>query len=111
MWEQICLDLSSRDTPRSPKSESFKTISAEERKQHPDHPIAEDLVGKVRQDVDFVGSTGLEKRWKGFGGEVEPAWDGLAIEIDCGVEGDTTTDDPGWALVAGPEGSTGGWGI
>ena len=81
-----------------------------DRERHPDYAIADGLVKRVKRDAQFTGSKGLERRWKEFGGEVEPAWDGLAVDIGGG-QGSAKTDDLGWAVVSGLEGSAGGWGI
>ena len=87
MWEEICL--------------SFQGLDG--RREHPDAEVAKGLVKRVLASPDV--RRGLGEKVKEAGMRVEPAWDGLAVEVGDGVGED------GWQLVEGPNGCAGGWGI
>ena len=122
MWEEICLAVSGRKAVRSPPNAS-KPIDW--RSIHPDREPSDWLIDRVRHNTEFAGSktkgtSGILDRWKDFGGEVEPAWDGLVLEFDDSPgPGDNfissrsaaQTALEGWSVVDGPEGSAGGWGV
>lgn len=74
-WEELCLSIKGMDGKR----------------EHPDEGIAKRLVEDVWADEQFTKATGEDKEGEGegslgqklkkWGGRVEPAWDGLKLQI------------------------------
>ena len=87
MWEEICL--------------SFRGLDG--RREHPDGDVTKSLVKRVWDHQD-IGS-GLGDQVKIAALRVEPAWDGLAVEVGGHLGLD------GWKEVDGPNGTAGGLGI
>ncbi|WVQ79051.1 hypothetical protein IAT38_001144 [Cryptococcus sp. DSM 104549] len=71
MWEEICASLS------DPAREEHEV------REHPDAAQAEWLVKRVWEKVFGEGGEGegLGDRWREEGGRVQPAWDGLVLEV------------------------------
>lgn len=67
MWEEVCRSFVGEDGQRP---------------DHPDAEISRGLVEKVRKNGSFSGKQDIAKRWKEFGGKVEPAWDGLGLAVE-----------------------------
>lgn len=63
-WEELCLSIRGMQGKRD---------------DHPDSDIAKDLVETVWDDEQFKGDVG--KKLKAWAGRVEPAWDGLKLEV------------------------------
>jgi hypothetical protein len=63
-WEELCLSIRGMEGKRE---------------DHPDSTIAKALVKNVWSDEPFEGESG--KKLKQWGGRVEPAWDGLKLEV------------------------------
>lgn len=77
MWEEICNSLTDRG------GRDYEV------RDHPDAAQAEWLVKKVWDKVFGEGEhEGLGERWIEEGGRVQPAWDGLVLEVggDQGLE-------------------------
>lgn len=83
MWEEVCRSFVGEDGQRP---------------EHPDAEISRGLVGRVRKDVSFSGKEQIAKRWRDFGGKIEPAWDGLGLMVG---------DDGTWKEIP----VQGGWSI
>lgn len=73
MWEEICNSLTDRG------GRDYEV------RDHPDAAQAEWLVKKVWDKVFGEGEhEGLGERWIEEGGRVQPAWDGLVLEVGGG---------------------------
>jgi hypothetical protein len=83
MWEEVCRSFVGQDGQRP---------------DHPDAEISRGLVDKVRKSSSFNGREEIAKRWKEFGGKVEPAWDGLGLSVE---------DDGTWKEIP----VKGGWSV
>lgn len=66
--------------------------------EHYDHLLAQMLIAKVWESDDMVKIAAELAQW---GGVVEPAWDGLGLEVT----------DEGFTELPLGEGSAGGWGF
>ena len=85
MWEEICL--------------SFRDLHG--KREHPDEDSARGLVKRIWENEDIKQIGGKIKEW---GARIEPGWDGLVLKLK-------EDEEEGWAVVDGPGGSAGGWGI
>lgn len=73
-WEELCLSIRGLDGNRP---------------EHPDAGIARDLIDEVWADGQFKKDS-FGDRLKAWGGRVEPAWDGLKLQV--AVEGWTEVE-------------------
>lgn len=89
MWEEICYSFRGLEGRKS-------------RKDHPDVEVAKGLVKRFWESSETKKGSAQQLRERGAW--IEPAWDGLAIEVG----GDVGTRR--WKKVL-DEGTTGGWSI
>jgi len=86
MWEEICL--------------SFRELDG--RREHPDGEVARGLVKRFWESPE--NQRGVGQSVKEMGARIEPAWDGLVVEVGDGL------GEAGWREVGGPRQMAGGWG-
>ena len=87
MWEEIGL--------------SFRGLDGQ--REHPDAEVANGLVKRFWEHQEVGRGPGPKMRERGA--RIEPAWDGLVVEVGSDFGG------AGWREVHGRGGTAGGWGI